>query len=75
MQIYKSNNYYVLAIGNIVYEGPYAEEKYFDVLLTSFTDSLMLGLDEINKNLNNIREKNNQKIYYMYGNDKYRIMN
>lgn len=73
LQIYKSSEGYVSMIGNTKYEGPYAEEEYLDILSSSINDNLTIGLNELNENLGNQEKLSHQKIYRMYGSDKYKI--
>lgn len=73
LQIYKSSDGYVSMIGNTKYEGPYAEKEYLDVLSSSVNDNLMVGLNELNESLEKKEELSHQKIYKIYGSDKYKI--
>lgn len=73
LQIYKSLDGYCSMIGNIHYEGPYAEKEYFDVISFGNSDTLIGSLNDLNNKLDNEKELVHKKIYHMYGSDKYKL--
>ena len=75
LQIYKLLDKYCLMIGNIHYEGPYAEKEYFDVISFGVSDTLMRSLNNLNNKLDKEKELVHKKIYHMYGSDKYKLDN
>ena len=61
LQIYKSLDGYCSMIGNIHYEGPYAEKEYFDVISFGNSDTLIGSLNDLNNKLDNEKELVSQK--------------
>lgn len=73
LQVYKSPDGYVSMVGLPKTEGPYCEDNYLEVISSSINEALIDGLEELNRKLSFKEEISHQKVYKLYGEDKYKM--
>ena len=72
LQLYSVNNGIVVMLGERCYDKD-ADMEYLNVLETSFGIDVVSSLDELNKKLENKKDKVYRKAYKLYGSDKYKL--
>ena len=72
LQLYSVNNGIVGMLGERCYDKD-ADMEYLNVLETSFGIDVVSNLDELNKKLENKKDKVYRKAYKLYGSDKYKL--
>lgn len=72
LQLYSVNNGIVGMLGERCYDKD-ADMEYLNVLETSFGIDVVSSLDELNKKLENKKDKVYRKAYKLYGSDKYKL--
>ena len=73
LQVYKSPDGYVSIIGLPKTEGPYCEDNYLEVISSSINEALIGGLESLDRKLSLKEEIPHQKVYKLYGEDKYNL--
>ena len=73
LQVYKLPDGYVSMVGLPKTEGPYCENNYLDVLSYSINKNLIGGLESLDRKLSLKEEIPHQKVYKLYGEDKYNL--
>lgn len=73
LQIYKSPDGYVSMLGCPKTEGPYCENNYLDMISYSISENFIDGLEELDRKLSFQEEISHQKVYKLYGEDKYNL--
>lgn len=73
LQVYKSPDGYVSMLGLPKTEGAYCENNYLDMISYSINETLIGGLESLDKKLSLKEEVLHQKVYKLYGDDKYKI--
>ena len=73
LQIYKSPDGYVSMLGCPKTEGPYCEKNYLDTISYSISENFIDGLEELDRKLSFEEEISHQKVYKLYGEDKYNL--
>ena len=73
LQVYKSPDGYVSMVGLPKTEGSYCENNYLDVLSYSINKNLIGGLESLDRKLSLKEEIPHQKVYKLYGDDKYKM--
>lgn len=73
LHIYKSPDGYVSMVGLPKTEGPYCENNYLDMISYSVSENFIDGLESLDKKLSLKEEIPHQKVYKLYGEDKYKI--
>lgn len=73
LQVYKSPGGYVSMLGCPKTEGVYCENNYLDMISYSINETLIGGLESLDKKLSLKEEVPHQKIYKIYGDDKYKM--
>ena len=73
LQVYKSPDGYVSMIGLPKTGGAYCENNYLDMISYSINETLIGGLESLDKKLSLKEEVLHQKVYKLYGDDKYKI--
>ena len=72
LQLYSVNNGIVGMLGERCYDKD-VDMEYLNVLETSFGTSVFLSLDELNKKLENKKDKGYRKAYKLSHSDKYQF--
>ena len=73
LQVYKSPYGYVSMLGWPKTEGPYCENNYLDMISYSISENFIDGLEELDRKLSFQEEISHQKVYKLYGEDKYNL--
>ena len=73
MQVYKLPDGYVSMVGLPKTEGPYCENNYLDMISSSINEVLIDGLEELDRKLSLKEDISHQKVYKLYGEDKYNL--
>ena len=73
LQVYKSPYGYVSMLGCPKTEGPYCENNYLDMISYSISENFIDGLEELDRKLSFQEEISHQKVYKLYGEDKYNL--
>ena len=73
LQVYKSPDGYVSMLGLPKTEGAYCENNCLDMISYSINETLIGGLESLDKKLSLKEEVLHQKVYKLYGDDKYKI--
>ena len=73
LQIYKSPDGYVSMLGCPKTECSFCENNYLDVLSYSINKNLIGGLESLDRKLSLKEEIPHQKVYKLYGEDKYKV--
>ena len=73
LQLYKSPDGYVSMVGLPKTECSFCENNYLDVLSYSINKNLIGGLESLDRKLSLKEEIPHQKVYKLYGEDKYNL--
>lgn len=73
LQVYKLPDGYVSMVGLPKTEGPYCENNYLDMISYSINKNLIGGLESLDRKLSLKEEIPHQKVYKLYGEDKYNL--
>ena len=73
LHIYKLPDGYVSMLGLPKIEGDYCENNYLDMISYSISKTLIGSLESLDKKLSFKEEVSKNKVYKLYGEDKYKI--
>ena len=73
LQIYKSPDGYVSMVGLPKTECSFCENNYLDMISSSINEVLIDGLEELDRKLSLKEDISHQKVYKLYGDDKYKM--
>ncbi len=73
LQIYKSPDGYVSMVGLPKTECSFCENNYLDMISSSINEVLIDGLEELDRKLSLKEDISHQKVYKLYGEDKYNL--